>query len=140
MPSRQRWRAGLDQNSGSLQIIFREGTPSRDPQVLIIAQNLADPNLCASQIAAEHNVSVRTLHRLFSATGQGVAEHIRTLRLERIKTELADPTSRRYTISALARKWGFLDPSTFSRAFKDAYGITAREWAASASAPPTEAS
>ena len=105
-----------------------------------IRQNLADPNLCASQIAAEHNVSVRTLHRLFSATGQGVAEHIRNLRLERIKTELADPTSRRYTISALARKWGFLDPSTFSRAFKDAYGITAREWAACASAPPTEVS
>ncbi|MEU2006471.1 branched-chain amino acid ABC transporter permease, partial [Rhodococcus sp. NPDC019627] len=31
-------RAGLDQNSDTFQIIIREGTPSRDPQVLIIAQ------------------------------------------------------------------------------------------------------
>ncbi|ANO17592.1 hypothetical protein BAB78_02510 [Mycobacteroides abscessus] len=38
MPSRQRANAGLDQNSDSLQIIFREGTPARDPQVLIIAR------------------------------------------------------------------------------------------------------
>ncbi|WP_165645686.1 hypothetical protein [Mycobacteroides abscessus] len=38
VPSRQRANAGLDQNSDSLQIIFREGTPARDPQVLIIAQ------------------------------------------------------------------------------------------------------
>jgi len=37
VPSRQRANAGLDQNSDSLQIIFREGTPARDPQVLIIA-------------------------------------------------------------------------------------------------------
>ncbi|WP_156525816.1 hypothetical protein [Mycobacterium adipatum] len=38
VPSRQRANAGLDQNSDSLQIIFREGTPARDPQVLIIAR------------------------------------------------------------------------------------------------------
>ncbi|MFE4498513.1 ATP-binding cassette domain-containing protein [Rhodococcus sp. NPDC056743] len=30
LPSRQRWRAGFDQNSDSLQIIVREGTSSRD--------------------------------------------------------------------------------------------------------------
>ncbi|MCT7294237.1 hypothetical protein NXT08_23845 (plasmid) [Rhodococcus pyridinivorans] len=40
VPSRQRANAGLDQNSDSLQIIFREGTPARDPQVLIIARAL----------------------------------------------------------------------------------------------------
>ncbi|UHJ55241.1 hypothetical protein LT337_29415 [Mycolicibacterium fortuitum] len=42
VPSRQRANAGLDQNSDSLQIIFREGTPARDPQVLIIALAAVD--------------------------------------------------------------------------------------------------
>ncbi|WP_228828901.1 hypothetical protein, partial [Nocardia cyriacigeorgica] len=37
VPSRQRANAGLDQNPVTSSIIFREGAPSRDPQVLIIA-------------------------------------------------------------------------------------------------------
>ncbi|MBF6140367.1 DUF3558 domain-containing protein [Nocardia farcinica] len=40
MPSRQRANAGLDQNPVTSSIIFREGAPSRDPQVLIIARNV----------------------------------------------------------------------------------------------------
>ncbi|MCJ0901730.1 hypothetical protein MTX38_32120, partial [Rhodococcus sp. ARC_M13] len=36
VPSRQRWRAGLDQNPVRVQIIIREGASSRDPQVSII--------------------------------------------------------------------------------------------------------
>ncbi|WP_228803189.1 hypothetical protein, partial [Nocardia farcinica] len=38
VPSRQRANAGLDQNPVTSSIIFREGAPSRDPQVLIIAR------------------------------------------------------------------------------------------------------
>ncbi|MCB8914085.1 hypothetical protein KUG88_28735 [Rhodococcus rhodochrous] len=37
VPSRQRANAGLDQSPVSSKIIIREGAPSRDPQVLIIA-------------------------------------------------------------------------------------------------------
>ena len=37
MPSRQRANAGLDQIPVTSSIIIRKGTPSRDPQVLIIA-------------------------------------------------------------------------------------------------------
>ncbi|WP_228798748.1 hypothetical protein, partial [Nocardia cyriacigeorgica] len=40
VPSRQRANAGLDQNPVTSSIIFREGAPSRDPQVLIIAHPL----------------------------------------------------------------------------------------------------
>ncbi|MBF6216465.1 hypothetical protein IU487_36440 [Nocardia puris] len=43
MPSRQRANAGLDQNPVTSSIIFREGAPSRDPQVLIIALALTGP-------------------------------------------------------------------------------------------------
>lgn len=38
VPSRQRWRAGLDQSCDTCSIIIREGTPSRDLQILIIAR------------------------------------------------------------------------------------------------------
>jgi hypothetical protein len=38
VPSRQRWRVGLDQSCDTCSIIIREGTPSQDPQILIIAR------------------------------------------------------------------------------------------------------
>ncbi|WP_228839483.1 hypothetical protein, partial [Nocardia farcinica] len=43
VPSRQRANAGLDQNPVTSSIIFREGAPSRDPQVLIIARAASGP-------------------------------------------------------------------------------------------------
>ncbi|WP_228803005.1 hypothetical protein, partial [Nocardia farcinica] len=51
VPSRQRANAGLDQNPVTSSIIFREGAPSRDPQVLIIAPVLFSviPTPSASQ-------------------------------------------------------------------------------------------
>lgn len=68
MPSRQRANAGLDQNPVTSSIIFREGAPSRDPQVLIIALDgtvamLTDPfggvhmGRTAEAVARKYNIS-----------------------------------------------------------------------------------
>jgi AraC-like DNA-binding protein len=35
------------------------------------------------------------------------------------------------TVAAIARRWGFADPTHFSRVFRAAYGMSPREWRAS---------
>jgi AraC-like DNA-binding protein len=32
------------------------------------------------------------------------------------------------TIAAVARRWGFADATHFARRFRDAYGLSPREW------------
>ena len=56
----------------------------------------------------------------------GVAEHIRTRRLARARALLADRRRRR-RISEIGHSCGFTNDATFSRAFRQHYGYTARE-------------
>uniref|UniRef100_UPI0024558D5C hypothetical protein n=1 Tax=Nocardia farcinica TaxID=37329 RepID=UPI0024558D5C len=56
VPSRQRANAGLDQNPVTSSIIFREGAPSRDPQVLIIAHLEIDQYGACFEILSVHGL------------------------------------------------------------------------------------
>jgi AraC-like DNA-binding protein len=95
-------------------------------RVLEYARNhLADPDLCADQIAAAHYISVRHLYKVLAEHGIGLADWIRTHRLEACRQELAKPM---LTIASVARKNGFSDMSSFSRAFRVEYGLSPREW------------
>jgi AraC-like DNA-binding protein len=89
--------------------------------------NLHDPNLCGEQIAAAHYISVRYLYKVLADNGISLADWIRTHRLEAVRQALArvNPTT---TIAAVARRNGFSDMSSFSRAFRTEFGITPREW------------
>lgn len=89
-----------------------------------ICANLANPRLCAADVARAHGLSVRQLYRVFQEHRRTVGDLIRHRRLERIKEDLASPSSRHMTIAAIARKWGFLDTPHFNRVFKDQYKTT----------------
>ncbi|MFI8186687.1 helix-turn-helix domain-containing protein [Actinacidiphila glaucinigra] len=89
--------------------------------------HLADPDLTAERIAAEHDVSVRWLYLTLSRAGITLGEWIRTQRLEECKRELASPVHRFMTIEAIAHRWGFASAAHFSRAFKTAYGVSPRD-------------
>jgi AraC-like DNA-binding protein len=93
-----------------------------------IDEHLRDPGLGTGQVAAELNLSVRSLQRLFAAEGTGVAEWIRQRRLEQCRRDLADPAQARRPVSAVAAQWGMPDASHFSRTFKAAYGQSPREY------------
>ncbi|MEU0184326.1 helix-turn-helix domain-containing protein [Streptomyces sp. NPDC006207] len=93
-----------------------------------IMRNLSDPDLSPSTIAAAHFMSVRYLHKLFGLEGTTVGGWIRMQRLERCRRDLLRPAAVGIGVAAVARRWGFVSPSHFSRVFRAAYGMTPREW------------
>ncbi|MFJ9424701.1 helix-turn-helix domain-containing protein [Streptomyces sp. NPDC101249] len=48
--------------------------------------------------------------------------------MERARRELADPALGGCPVHEIARRWGFAHPSAFARAFRAAYGVTARDY------------
>lgn len=89
-----------------------------------IRRRLGDPGLSPATIAAAHQISLRTLHRLFQQQGTTVAARIRRERLERCRADLSDPLMRSRSIHAIAADWGFTRPADFTRSFRAAYGLT----------------
>ena len=89
-----------------------------------IEDHLNDPDLGPAQVAAANFISTRYLHVLFQRTDTTVASHIRDLRLERVREDLADPRNLAASVDSIARRWGFTNISHFGQTFKKATGET----------------
>lgn len=94
-----------------------------------IAAHLLSEPVTPAAVAHAHGVSVRTVNRVFNATGETVSEVVRVRRLARARGEVA---SGRDSITAIAARWGFADGSHFSRSFKARYGSSPSEYRAHA--------
>ncbi len=103
-----------------------------------IRANLAHPELGPDMVAKAMGMSRASLYRAFAPLGS-VADFIRRQRLERVLSDLRDPARRGRSIAEIAYAWGFADWSTFSRAFKAAFGFTPSEARASGGALPVAA-
>jgi AraC-like DNA-binding protein len=90
-------------------------------------QLLTEPDLTPTLLARRLKVSVRTLQRAFTATGEPVAAYIRRRRLEQARHELLSPSHR--TISEIAAHWQFADSSHFIRTFRRNYGQAPAQFA-----------
>lgn len=90
-----------------------------------IEQHLLDDAVTPTAIATAHGVSIRTVNRIFNATGQTVGEVVRVRRLARARDDLVE-TDR--PISVIAHRWGFSDTSHFSRTFKARYGSSPSDY------------
>jgi AraC-like DNA-binding protein len=90
--------------------------------------HLHDPHLGAAQVAAAHHISERHLYNILGASGITLADWIRKQRLERCRNDIAASAFHATAIASIARGWGFTDPSSFTRMFKNAYGMSPREW------------
>lgn len=97
------------------------GPVLRDAMDRFIGKHLLDESLSPSFIASAHGVSVRTVNRIFSASGQTVTDMVRARRLAGARAELAQSDR---SIAAIASRWGFADSSHFSRTFKAHYGTS----------------
>jgi AraC-like DNA-binding protein len=91
-----------------------------------VQQHVADTALSPESIACAHHISVRQLYKLWSGRDLGLAEWIMRGRLEGARRDLA--RDRAAGVAAIARRWGFIDPTHFGRRFRAAYGISPREW------------
>ncbi|MFI8521541.1 helix-turn-helix domain-containing protein [Streptomyces sp. NPDC085481] len=92
-----------------------------------IEDNLGDPDLTPQAIADRHNISLRSLHSLFSGRSLSVAAHIRASRLERAREDLERVELSGVPVQAIGARWGFSGPSVFSRTFRNAYGVAPAE-------------
>lgn len=108
----------------------------RDRLMRTIRNNLSDPGLCPASVAAEHRVSVRTLHYAFAAAGTTFIEQLMQSRLIRARELLADPRLRDVPVIEVAARCGFTDPSHFARRFKRQFGVAPLAFRRAAGARP----
>lgn len=93
-----------------------------------IITRLDDETLSPGAIAKAHHISERQLHRLFEPLGLSVCRYIRKARLDRCAMSLRDPAQSNRTITEIAFSHGFSDSAHFSRAFRDEFSATPREY------------
>lgn len=93
-----------------------------------IEDHLGELDLTPDRIAAEQNISTRTLHRLFEREGLTLGGWIRTRRLENCRAELVDPAHLGMSVSAIGARWGLWDAAHFSRLFKSTFGASPRSF------------
>lgn len=91
----------------------------------IIAQQLHDPDLQPAKIAAACGISLGYLHRLFRDQSETVRGFLKAERLSQARELLITGASPSVTDAALA--CGFTNMSSFSTAFKQAFGFSPRE-------------
>ena len=117
--------------------------PSRlQPELMLEAllafckQNLSNPQLSPSCVAARFGISVRTLHLRFQQFGQSFGRWLLENRLDACGKALRDPHQRNGSISEIAYRWGFNDLSHFNKTFRARFGMPPRQWRSCQEPPP----
>ncbi len=93
-----------------------------------IERRLVEPELGLADIAQDHGMSVRNVQKLFEAFDKTFSTYVRSRRLEHCREDLASPLCDQLSISEICYRWGFTDPAYFSRAFRDEFGVSPREY------------
>lgn len=91
----------------------------------LIATRLADWSLTPEKICKELGISRSRLYRIFEPVG-GVSNYIRRQRLLKTRDALSDSADGS-PISSIAEKWGFIEPSAYSRTFRKEFGMSPQD-------------
>jgi AraC-like DNA-binding protein len=94
----------------------------------LIDERLRDPALSVAGVAAALGMSVGHLHRLFRDEPMSPAQYLWHRRLEACGRDLLDPRRAKASVAEIAFGWGFNDAAHFSRAFRERYGCSPRQW------------
>lgn len=104
---------------------------TRDARLLRVLERIlmriCSPGLNGDRLAADVGMSRRALFYLFDAHGLTPATAIRNMRLDHCRRLLEDSRHRREKITTIALDHGFGNVSTFSRSFKQRYGVGPRQ-------------
>jgi len=93
-----------------------------------IDERLDDPALSVGTLAAGLGLSVSQIHRVFKSEPVTPAQYIWERRLEACSRDLMDPRAAGRTVGEIAYGRGFSDAAHFSRAFRERFGCSPREW------------
>jgi AraC-like DNA-binding protein len=93
-----------------------------------IERMLAESDLSLACVAAVEGVSTRYLQKLFAAAGGSFTHYVRLRRLERCRLDLISARYAEGSISSICFRWGFNGSPHFSRAFRQQYGLSPREY------------
>ena len=97
-----------------------------------IEQRLDDPHLNLERFAEAEGVSVRAVQKLLEGGGRSFSQHLRHRRLEHAAEALGDPGQAGIPVAEIAFRWGFADPTHFSRTFRSQYGAAPNAYRAAA--------
>lgn len=93
-----------------------------------IEMHLSDPTLNLQFVATEHGISMRYLQKLFESIDDSFGHYVKQRRLERCRMDLVSPLHAQKSISDILFQWGFNDSASFSRSFRERYGVSPREY------------
>lgn len=94
-----------------------------------IESQLSNPALSVETIAEGCGLSVRSVQRIFALDPAGsVSTYMWQRRLERCAEVLRDDRQTRRSIADICQQWGFHNPSHFSRAFHEKFGVAPRTY------------
>ncbi|MGO2110872.1 MAG: helix-turn-helix domain-containing protein [Pseudoclavibacter sp.] len=93
-----------------------------------MGRHLGDTDLTLERVAAETYMSARTLHNLFTGTGETAWSWLRSRRIEAAKQQLRNPVGG--SIASIAVRCGFSSVSHFTQAFKQVVGMTPSQYRA----------
>jgi AraC family transcriptional activator of tynA and feaB len=117
-----------EQIGALLTLAIGKGEGTETPRSLLaellvtLRDRLEETDLSPLMVAAEHDISKRTLHYAFAAAGTTFVEQLMKLRLERAREILSDVRLTAPRIEDVATRCGFTDPSHFARRFRQKYG------------------
>jgi len=93
-----------------------------------IRANLSNPELDRKMLAKAMGLSVRRLSEIFQADGRSIAATIKKLRMRQVAKDLKNPLFERHSISELSMKWGVYNLQSFSRMFRECFGVSPNEY------------
>ncbi len=93
-----------------------------------IEQNLSNTELDTALIVRHAGLSARYINTLFEDEQTSLMRYVWKRRLENCRKELQNPRYAGHRLSDIAFRWGFNDAAHFSRAFKQQFGCSPREF------------
>ena len=127
----QNYFEGNQQQADAVSITEIKQEASPDEKLMarilrVVEQHISDPKLNVEFIAQEAGLSrVHLYRKLKELTNQSPSDFVRNIRLQKAAELLKDG---RFNVTEIATRMGFSSISVFSRAFKDFYGVSPKDY------------